>query len=138
MNRRKIFILFFYVEVANVNPEKITIELMPSIKSPIIFLVVNFLLFYAIFVIIICLYELYECPKTNGIFIFGKISAESHECAIADLGDLSDITSATQTTDESLLQTNNSLSLLLSELPKSDFAEYETTWTGDWNSKCDN
>lgn len=141
------FCVFSYIciEVVNGNPEKTTVVSMPYIKSPIVFLVVNFLFFYAIFVIIICLYELYECPETNRILKFGGISAESNEYAIAtDLSNLSDVTSATHATDESYLQTNNNnncSSLLLSELPKSDFTEYESSWTGDWNtfwnSKCD-
>lgn len=126
--------VFVFIEVVTGNAYNHTVlSTMPFIKSPIVFLVVNFVLFYAILVIIICLCGLYENPpETNRLFVRGKRLEKTHEFVATDVDEFSDFTSRTQSSDESFSHVNSLV--LPNALQKSDFVDHDSSWTGDWNT----
>lgn len=116
-------------------------DMSPSIKSPIVFLVVNFVYFYTVFVILICLYGLYKCPKSKSSC--DEFSSKPYEIetivAINRIGDYSTDSSQSCTDDEETIIRVNSFTVKMLHAP--NVINYRNTWPGDWNkywnSKCD-
>lgn len=109
-----------------------------TIKSPVVFLMVNFVYCYVIIVIAICLYGLCGRPATaNPPEIRSR---ESHEiemnCTELMNNDCSP-SSTVQITDNDMpfRWTENSFSPLLStrNIKNLDFFEQPNSWEGDWN-----
>ncbi|XP_022182637.1 uncharacterized protein LOC111042359 [Myzus persicae] len=115
---------------SNGNAENNT-DSSPPIKSPISFLIVNFVYVYAIIIIIICFYGLYGWASTNVIVSIGKFSKrprviENDENSTSDIVLISQIAD-----DDKLIPETIPLQILpeMSEITNN----YHCTWVGDWN-----
>lgn len=107
----------------------------PSIKSPIVFLVVNFIYIYTIFVIVICLYGLYKCPKSKSSHEFSNKLYEIG--TVVDNNDISscDTESSQSCTDgeETIIRVNSFSVRISPTLTSNVIINYRNTWPGDWN-----
>ncbi|XP_025191970.1 uncharacterized protein LOC112592182 [Melanaphis sacchari] len=122
---------FNNVSVSNENIKNNT-DLSPPLKSPILFLMVNFLYAYTIIIIIICFYGLYKFTVTNEIFPIGKCSRRS--CDIeSDKTSTSEIVLISQITEEVELISENIPLQILPEISESNATDYHCSWVGDWN-----
>ncbi|XP_060860359.1 uncharacterized protein LOC132937554 [Metopolophium dirhodum] len=118
--------------ISNRNAENNT-ETSPPIKSPISFLIVNFVYVYAIIIIIICFYGLYGWTTTNVIVSIGKLSRrpcdiENNENSISDIILISQIAE-----DDKLIPEPIPLQILPETTESNATNNYHCTWVGDWN-----
>jgi len=122
----------FCIQTSNGNTENST-DLSPPIKSPISFLIVNFVYVYAIMIIIICFYCLYGWAATNVIVSIGKLSKQScdmenYENSISDIVLISQIAE-----DDKLIPETIPLQILPEAIESNTSNNYHCTWVGDWN-----
>lgn len=122
----------FCIQIPNRNTENNT-ESSPPIKSPILFLIVNFVYVYAIMIIIICFYGLYGWTATNVIASIGKFSRrpcdiENDENSISDIILISQIAE-----DDKLIPETIPLQILPETTESNVTNNYHCTWVGDWN-----
>jgi len=122
----------FCIQISNRNAKNNT-ETSPPIKSPISFLIVNFVYVYAIIIIIICFYGLYGWAATNVIVSIGKLSRrpcdiENNENSISDIILISQIAE-----EDKLIPEPIPLEILPETTESNATNNYHCTWVGDWN-----
>ncbi|XP_026820739.1 uncharacterized protein LOC113559276 [Rhopalosiphum maidis] len=122
---------FNNISVSNGNIKNNT-DLSPPIKSPILFLMVNFFYAYAIIIIIICFHGLYKFSVTNEMFSIEKCSRRSRGIENDGIG-TSDIVLFPQVTEETELIPENIPLQILPEVPESKVIDNHCSWVGNWN-----
>lgn len=114
----------------------------PCIQSPMLFIVVNFVYFYAIFVIAIMLHGLYASGSTKiNPIVTGLIEDSSSvlidQCEINDADDTEENTSWTTAADNEVCSSTCACSgsdeLLIRDDHNKKCHQKTTLWTGDWN-----
>lgn len=121
----------FCIQTSNRNTENKT-DSSPPIKSPISFLIVNFVYVYAIMIIIMCVYGLYGWAATNVIVSIGKLSRR-RPCDIEnDENSISDIDLIAE--DDKLIPETIPLQILPETTESNATNNYHCTWVGDWNN----
>ncbi|XP_015363346.1 PREDICTED: uncharacterized protein LOC107161447 [Diuraphis noxia] len=117
---------------SNGNTENKT-DSSPPIKSPISFLIVNFVYVYAIMIIIICFYGLYGWAAMNVIVAIEKYSKQTCNIENAD-NSSSDIVLISQNAeDDKLIPETIPLQILSETMESINTNNDHCTWVGDWN-----